>query len=278
MNNFGVIMNINVDVVKGNSKMTIPAKFIFHGIISKCKIMFDLIKEIKIIAPTNDTILIQGETGVGKDLFAKVIHEISKRKDSKFNEIECTSIPEGLFESELFGYKRGSFTGAIRDFEGQIASTNGGTVFLNEIGLLPLNMQGKILRLIEKKCFTPIGSTNTVNVDVRFICATNRNLLQLVFKNEFLPDLYYRLNEQVLNIPSLSKRKRDISLLARYFVEKLNEENEKSISGISRRGLELLLKHDYLGNVRELQKIIKCAYSRCDNHIISPSHLTDQNL
>jgi len=227
------------------------------------------------IATSNATVLIQGESGTGKELFANALHELSPRKDKPFIKVNCGALPETLLESELFGYKRGAFTDAKKDKPGRFQLAEGGTIFLDEIGEISKNIQVKLLRVLEKKEYEPLGSVQTEKANVRIIVATNRNLRALEQSGDFREDLYYRLNVITLNIPPLRERKEDIPLLIEHFMESFNQTVYGKINGITTQAMKLLLNHGYPGNVRELENIIEHAFILCRENYIAPKHLPD---
>jgi len=215
-----------------------------------------LISQIEKIANSDSTVLIYGESGTGKELVATTIHYLSKRRDKPLIKINSAAIPEGLVESELFGYEKGAFTGALKRKPGRFELANGGTLFLDEVGDLPLSAQAKLLRVIQERSFERVGGTETVNVDVRLIAATNKNLLEEVKKGRFREDLYYRLNVIPIMIPPLRERREDIPLLIEHFLKKYNSRLGKEVR-LSKEALDALLSYDYPGNVRELENIIE---------------------
>ncbi|PMP61637.1 MAG: sigma-54-dependent Fis family transcriptional regulator [Hydrogenobaculum sp.] len=213
----------------------------------------------KYVAEHNVNVLIEGETGTGKTLLAKYIHFLSPRRNKPFVKINCAAIPENLLESELFGYVKGAFTGAIKDKVGKVELANEGTLFLDEIGDMPLSIQAKILNLIQEKEIERLGDNKTLKVDVRIIAATNKDMRQLIKNRLFREDLYYRLNVVNITLPPLRDRKEDIPTLVRGFLEKFSEIHKKSVKSIRSEAIKLLLKYDYPGNVRELENIIEHA-------------------
>jgi DNA-binding NtrC family response regulator len=229
----------------------------FSEIVGKSKILKNTLTLISKIAKSDSTVLITGETGTGKELFANAIHQLSERKNSIFIKINCAAIPETLIESELFGYEKGAFTGANSSKFGKFEMANGGTIFLDEIGELPLLLQSKLLRVIQEKEVERLGSNKPVKIDVRVIAATNRNLEDEVKKGHFRSDLYYRLNVIPVNVPPLRERKEDIPLLINYFIEKLNRKTQKTINSISPTDLKQLMEYNWPGNIRELENIIE---------------------
>ncbi|WP_297887852.1 sigma 54-interacting transcriptional regulator [Sulfurihydrogenibium sp.] len=226
------------------------------GIIGKSKQILEIIDTIKKISNTSATVLLTGESGVGKEIFAKAIHNLSERSDKPFIKINCAAIPENLLESELFGYEKGAFTGANSTKKGKFELANGGTIFLDEIGDMPLLLQAKILRVLQEKEIERLGSTKPISIDVRIIAATNKNLEKMVYEGTFREDLYYRLNVISIHIPPLRERKEDIPLLIYYFLEKFNKMYGKNLT-ISKELLEYLQNYDWPGNVRQLQNTIE---------------------
>jgi formate hydrogenlyase transcriptional activator len=210
-----------------------------------------------IVAPTDSAVLLQGETGSGKELIAREIHRRSLRRDGPFVELNCSAIPGGLLESELFGHERGAFTGALTQSVGRFQLAHHGTLFLDEIGDLPLELQPKLLRALQKQEFERLGSTHTIRVDVRVITATNQDLFQMVRDRGFRADLYYRLNVFPITLPPLRERMEDIPLLARYFVRKYSHRMNKRVEAIPDEVIEILKHHDWPGNVRELQNFVE---------------------
>ncbi len=245
------------------------ANYTFNNIITKNDKMIDLINTTKKIAKTNCSVLIEAESGTGKELFAQAIHNESRRKDGPFVAVNCSAIPKELFESEIFGYESGSFTGALKGGRpGKFELANGGTIFLDEIGEVPLEMQAKLLRVLDNNRVVRVGGTYERDLDVRVVSATNRNLIDEISKGFFRQDLYYRLNVINVRIPPLRKRKNDIIELAKFFLNNLNEENESSNKCFSNNFEIELLKHPLTGNVRELKNIIQSAYYLADKDLI----------
>jgi two-component system, NtrC family, response regulator GlrR len=226
-------------------------------IISSSQQMQSLLAQAKLVAASDASVLIQGESGTGKELFAKAIHQASLRCKRPFVAINCAALPEALLESELFGHSKGAFSGALRDHQGLIQTANGGTLFLDEIGDMPLAIQAKLLRALQERVIRPVGSTNHVAIDVRVICATHKNLIEEMQKNQFREDLYYRINVVNLEIPSLAARREDITLLANYFLANLSKKYHKKINGFAPEALEIMLAAPWPGNVRQLQNIIE---------------------
>lgn len=224
---------------------------------SKSPSMVKVIKLINQVADTNSTVLIQGETGTGKELIAQALHQLSKRSSKAFIKINCTAIPETLLESELFGYEKGAFTGAINKKPGRFELADGGTLFLDEIGDLPLSIQVKLLRAIQEKEFERLGGLKTVKSDVRIITATNKDLEKAVKDGNFREDLFYRLNVVQINLPSLKERKEDIPDLIKYFLKKSSDISGKPLKSITPEVLTILLNYKWQGNIRELENVIE---------------------
>lgn len=216
--------------------------------------IFDIIKKV---ALTTTTILVTGETGTGKELVAEAIHRNSPRRDNPFIKINCSAIAENLMESELFGYEKGAFTGAVGSKPGRFELAHKGSLFLDEVGEVPKEMQVKLLRVLQDQEFERVGGINTIKVDVRLVAATNRNLLQEVKEGRFREDLYYRLNVMPIHIPPLRERKDDIPLLTEYFIQKFNRKLDRQVKGVDSEVMELFYDHDWPGNIRELENLIE---------------------
>jgi len=229
----------------------------FSGIIGKDPQMQNIYRLIEDIAPTDATVLIQGESGTGKELVARAIHRQSPRRDEPFIVINCSAYPATLLESELFGHEKGAFTGAIRQKFGRFEQADGGTVFLDEIGEIAPSAQIKLLRVLQSQKFERVGGEDTLEVNVRILAATNKDLLQEVKKSNFREDLFYRLNVIPMHLPSLRKRHNDIPLLARYFLRRFALEQNKEIQDFSSEAMRLLLDYPWPGNVRELENSIE---------------------
>ncbi len=227
-----------------------------HGIVGNSEAILNLIELIKKIAVTDSTVLITGESGTGKSLIARAIHFLSPRKEGPFITINCTAIPETLLEAELFGYEKGAFTGAYTSRRGKFEMANKGTIFLDEIGDMPLSLQGKILRVLQDKEIEPLGSEKVVKVDVRIIAATHRDLHALVKQGRFREDLYYRLNVVPIHIPPLRERKEDIPLLIEHFLKIYNSKYNKKVK-LSPDVIDPLITYDWPGNIRELENTIE---------------------
>ena len=252
------------------------AKYSFSNIITQNSKMEYLIKLAKKAADSNSTVLIEGESGTGKELFAHAIHKSSDRKYGAFVRVNCAAIPENLLESELFGYEAGAFTGANKKGKpGKFELANGGTIFLDEIGSMPLEMQAKLLRVIQERELERVGGTSTINLDLRIIVATNENLEKMVKENKFREDLYYRINVIRLNLPPLRERSGDIELLAKSLIKKLSNELDIKEKEISNKALQKLKSYDWPGNVRELQNFIERALNLAPEKTIYPEHLPE---
>lgn len=247
----------------------------FTNLIGKSEPMKKVFDIIAQVAPTNSNVLIQGKSGTGKELVAKAIHFNSKRKDKIFLPINCGAISENLIESELFGHKKGAFTGAAEDKQGLFKVADGGTLFLDEIADLPLNMQVKLLRAIEDKEFFPVGGTKPVSTDVRIIAATNQNLFEKTKSGEFREDLFYRLNVVEIKLPTLNERKDDIPLLVNHFIERYSKEMGKKVIGADNQTMKALIAHEWRGGVRELENIIERAIIFCNKEMLTINDLAD---
>ncbi len=254
-------------------RQEINALYSLDNIIGASKEMQKVFKLIATVASTGSTVLITGESGTGKELVARAIHYNSARKEQPFMVVDCGTIPENLMESELFGHTKGSFTGAIATEKGVLEAANGGTVFLDEISNLPLLMQVKLLRVLQEKEFRPVGSKKTVKIDIRFIAATNKDLLDMVKRGEFREDFFYRLNVFPINIPPLKNRKEDIPALAYHFLHKYSKEIGRDVPHISAEAMRQLIANDWPGNVRELENLIHRAVIVCDSRMLKPEHI-----
>jgi len=243
--------------LKAGELLAYPDDIERTGIIGASKSILNIFDAIKRVAPTTTTILINGETGTGKELVAEAIHRNSPRKNNPLIKINCAAIAETLMESELFGYEKGAFTGAAISKPGKFELAHKGTLFLDEVGEIPRDMQVKLLRVLQEQEFERVGGIKTIKVDVRFIAATNRNLQQSVQDGKFREDLYYRLNVFPVNVPPLRDRIDDILPLVDYFIEKFNKKLDLAITGVDQAVGELLLKHSWPGNIRELENLIE---------------------
>ncbi len=245
----------------------VDARQLFPGIIAESQAMRGVLSQIMKVAPTDSTVLIFGESGTGKELVATSIYEHSLRKDKPFIKLNCVAIPEQLLESELFGYEKGAFTGADSRKLGKFEIANHGTIFLDEIGDMPINLQAKLLRVLQEREFERVGGTESIKVDVRFIAATNKDLEKMVKEGQFREDLYYRLNVFALYLPQLKERKEDIPSLVERFLKNVKTTHVNS------EALQLLMGHSWPGNIRELQNIIERAVVMCDEGVIEMAHL-----
>ena len=235
----------------------IRTEYNFEEIIGESAALKRILKQVETVAPTDSTVLIQGETGTGKELIARAIHSLSKRRERTFVRINCAAIPTGLLESELFGHERGAFTGAIAQKVGRFELAHGGTLFLDEVGDVPLELQSKLLRVLQEQEFERLGSNRTIRVDVRLVAATNRDLAQMVTDKQFRSDLYYRFNVFPITAPSLRARPEDIPLLVRYFAQKYARLMSKRIETIPAGAMTALAKYHWPGNIRELENLIE---------------------
>ena len=251
----------------------VSEKYVFEDIITQYKPLIDVLKEFPKIAASSVPVLFEGESGVGKEIFANVLQNLSLRKDNEFVKINCAALPDTLLESELFGYKKGAFTDAHKDKPGLFLLADKGTVFLDEIAEMSFPLQSKLLRAVESGEFIPLGGTKREKADVRILAATNKNLLSQVEIGNFREDLYYRLNVVNITIPPLRERKSDIPLFAEYFVDHLNIINEKHIEGIADDALKILINHKFPGNVREMRNIMEHAFIFCKTGHIQVQHL-----
>lgn len=241
------------------------------GVSSHMQKVFDLAQRA---AATKTTVLITGESGTGKELVARAIHRHSARAEYPFVVINCGGIPETLLESELFGYRKGAFTGATKDKKGLLEAAHGGTLFLDEVGDLPLSLQVKLLRMVQEKTFIPVGGTEELKVDVRIISATNKDLAKMVREGSFREDLYYRLNVIHIAVPPLRERPEDIPLLARHFLKKYAEQTGKEVTEISSFAMDCLMQYHFPGNVRELENIIERGVALARTSIMLPDSLS----
>ncbi|MBO8130343.1 MAG: sigma-54-dependent Fis family transcriptional regulator [Candidatus Marinimicrobia bacterium] len=258
----------------------IHSKFNENIIIGKSPAIQNVFQLIKKVANSNSNILITGKSGTGKELVARAIHQASPRANAPFIPINCGAIPENLFESELFGFKKGSFTGATMDKDGVFRAANGGTLFLDEVGEIPIHIQVKLLRAIESKEIKPLGSNTTLKVDVRVLSATNKDLKKEIEEGNFREDLYYRLNIIEIHLPSLNERREDIPLLIEHFIRKYNHELKRKVRGVDNETMKVLMNYNYKGEVRELENMIERAVLLCEGDYITlkdlPPHTASQ--
>jgi PAS domain S-box-containing protein len=249
----------------------------FEDIVSKNEKMFKLFSILPQIAESNSTVLIEGASGTGKELFARALHYSSPNKEGPFVAVNCGALPDTLIESELFGYKAGAFTNARQDKPGRFAMAQNGSIFLDEIGDISPAIQIRLLRVLQEKVYEPLGATKAVKTNARVIAATHRNIEKLVGKGKFREDLYFRINVIKLSIPPLAERKEDIPLLVDHFIERLNHEKDKHIMGIDQEAITALMLHDWSGNVRELENAVEHASVLCREDMIRlqdlPAHL-----
>ncbi len=247
--------------------------YTFEDIVGQSKPMRSIFRVLPQIAESDSTILIEGESGTGKELFARAIHNLSKRKHNRFVAINCGALPDTLLESELFGYKAGAFTDAKKDKIGRLAHARGGTVFLDEIGETSPAMQVRLLRVLQERCIEPLGALDPVKINVRIIAATNKDLAQQVKSGEFRNDLFYRIRIVRLKLPRLCEKRVDIPLLVDYLVAKFNRIQDKQITGVSEEVMSLFMKYQFPGNVRELENIIEQSFVLCSGNVIKTAHL-----
>ncbi len=249
-----------------------------EDIISKSPKMHKLFGILPDIAESESTVLIQGPSGSGKELFGRAIHNLSPRKNSNYVVINCGTLPGQLFESELFGYKKGAFTDAKADKKGKLAFADGGTVFFDEIGELPLSTQVKLLRLLQEREYEPLGSTKPIKANIRVIAATNKDLKKLVAQAKFRDDLYFRLAVVKFDLPSLKEKREDIPFLVDHFIRKFNAKTGKKIISVSPNVMNIIMRYDFPGNVRELENIIEHGFVLCRGSIIKREHLPPELL
>jgi len=250
----------------------------FEGIIGSSQALCWVLDQIRTVAPTDSTVLIEGETGTGKELIAHAIHMQSQRRNRPFVKLNCAAIPLDLLESELFGHEKGAFTGAVMQRIGRFEAANGGTLFLDEIGDIPLELQAKLLRVLQEQEFERLGSSYTRRVDVRVVAATNQDLIELVGNKQFRMDLYYRLNVFPIALPPLRQRLDDIPILVAHFVRKFGERMSKRISKISQRDMDALMHYPWPGNIRELQNFIERAVILTKGDVLQPPSLPSPML
>ncbi len=243
------------------------------GVIASDPQMLRVCRTIEKVAPTNVTCTLLGESGTGKEVFARAVHSLSPRSDKRFVAINCAAVPENLMESELFGYEKGAFTGAAKRTLGKVELAHDGTLFLDEIGDMPLPLQAKLLRFLQERVIERIGGREEIAVDVRVVCATNKNLEAMVANNTFREDLYYRICEMVVEIPPLRERQGDKILLARHFLEKFAAQQQRKISGFSAEATEAIEGYQWPGNIREMENKIKRAVIMCEGKYVTPMDL-----
>ncbi|MDY0006250.1 MAG: PEP-CTERM-box response regulator transcription factor [Spongiibacteraceae bacterium] len=243
------------------------------GVIASDPAMLKVCRTIEKVAPTNVTCAILGESGTGKEVIAKAIHSLSPRIDARFVAINCAAVPENLMESELFGYEKGAFTGANKRTLGKVEVAHEGTLFLDEIGDMPLSLQAKLLRFLQERVIERVGGREEIPVDVRVVCATNKNLEQMVADGSFREDLYYRVCEMIIHLPPLRERQGDKILLARHFLQRYAEEQQRKITGFTQEAAEAIETYHWPGNIREMENKIKRAVIMCEDKLVTPADL-----
>jgi len=256
----------------------IESRYSLGDIIGRSAAMRSLFELVPVVADSDSTVLIRGQSGTGKELFARAIHDLSPRREKRFVPINCGALPDTLLESELFGHKAGAFTDARRDRPGRFAVANGGTIFLDEIGDISLAMQVRLLRVLQERVFEPLGSVEPVAVDVRIITATHQDLSELVSKGIFREDLYYRINVFQLDLPPLRDRREDIPLLVDHFIARFNALQQKNVRGVSDEVMNVLMRHDFPGNARELENAVEHAFVLCRGGMIELRHFPKEIL
>lgn len=263
------------DLVRGREQMVeqLGEDATFHNLVGKSGAMEKLFEMVRKLSKVKSNVLILGESGTGKELFARALHFNGPMRDKPFIAVNCGAIPITLIESELFGYRRGAFTGAIRDKVGYFEAANGGTLFLDEISTLPISVQSSLLRVLEERVVVPVGDTHPRAINVRIVAATNRDLGKMVTANEFREDLLFRLNVVPLVLPPLRNRKEDIPLLVHHFLEKYTRQMNKSLPGVTNGAMRVLLNHEWRGNVRELENVMERAVIFADERPIGVQDL-----
>jgi len=256
-------------------RVQLDKRFGLHGMIGETGEVQRIFDQIRLIAPTKVTILVDGESGTGKEVLARAIHQASPRSRKPFVAVHCAALPENLLESELFGHERGAFTGAIARKPGRFEQADGGTIFLDEVGEIPLAMQVKLLRVLEAREIQRVGGTETIKVDVRVIAATNRELSEEVAEGRFREDLYYRLNVVQITLPPLRARRADIALLSRHFLNELATEHGRQAPELTREAMEVLQAYHWPGNIRELRNVMENTFVFLRSNQITPSELPD---
>jgi len=255
----------------------LEGRFELGDMVSRSPLMRKIFDMLPLVSANDTTVLIQGETGTGKELLARAIHSLSRRAKGPFVAVNCGALPDTLLESELFGYKAGAFTGADRDKPGRFALAKGGTLFLDEVGDITPALQGRLLRVLQEKIYEPLGDTRSNKADIRVVAASNRDLADLVQKGTFRQDLFYRLHVVRLDLPPLRKRKEDIPLLTDHLIKQLNTLRKRNVTGIRPPAMAILMGHDYPGNIRELENIIEYSFVLCpDGKMIEPRHLPEE--
>jgi formate hydrogenlyase transcriptional activator len=265
----GCVPQLQEELGGENAKIGSGARF--DEIVGKSEALKHILREIETVAPANSTVLIYGETGTGKELIARAVHSLSSRRSSAFVKLNCAAIPAGLLESELFGHEKGAFTGAIAQRIGRFEMAHKGTMFLDEIAEMPLELQPKLLRVLQEREFERLGSTRTLRTDTRLIAATNRPLKLMVEEQKFRSDLYYRLNVFPIRLPALRERTDDIPLLVGHFVREFSRRNDRMIDTIPSETMEALIRYPWPGNIRELQNVIERAVILSRGHVLTVS-------
>jgi len=254
----------------------IKHQYTFEDIVGKSKAFQKIFAILPDIAESESTVLIEGASGSGKELLARAVHNFSLRRNKPYVAVNCGTLPPNLFESELFGYIRGAFTDAKRDKPGRLALAEGGTIFFDEVSELPAATQVKLLRVLQEREYEPLGGIKTVKTNVRVVAATNAKLAELVSQGKFRDDLYFRLAVVRLALPPLRQRREDIPLLVEHFVQRFNTKRGKQISGVTPAVMEILMRHDFPGNVRELENLIEYGFVLCHNRLIDVRHLPEE--
>jgi two-component system response regulator PilR (NtrC family) len=254
-------------------KQELNSRFDIGQIIGKSPAIQEVFEMIRKVAPTKSNVLITGESGTGKELVARAIHSLASQNGNRFLAINCSAIPESLLESELFGHIKGSFTSACQDKKGLFECARGGTLFLDEIGHMPMSCAVKLLRAVEHKQIIPVGSTEPVDIDLRLIAATNKDLVQEIKAGRFREDLYYRMNVVGIHLPPLCERKEDIPLLVEHFIKKYNDEMGKNCIGVSDEVMRLFMSYEWKGNIREMQNVIERAVIFAEDDVIKMSDI-----
>ncbi|MCJ7837114.1 sigma-54 dependent transcriptional regulator [Cuneatibacter sp. NSJ-177] len=273
MENALAVRSLSHQVIRLNHEIDNMRSSQYGGIIGASMEMQNVFELIRKVKDLDTSVTIVGESGTGKELVARAIHDMGRRKSQPFVAINCAAIPEGLLEGELFGHKRGAFTGAVADQRGKLEAAQGGILFLDEIGDMSLNLQSKLLRVLQEREYTPLGSNEVRKLDICVVAATNRDLTAMIREGDFRADLYYRLNVVEINLPPLRDRKQDIPLLSDYFIQRYNKEKGLHIQGMDEQARHLLLAYDYPGNVRELANVLEYAAIMCDQNFISEKDL-----
>jgi formate hydrogenlyase transcriptional activator len=253
--NFSQVSGLGVDQIYFESETS--AEDCFDGIVGRSRALQSVLEQVAIVAPTDSTVLLHGETGTGKELIAQAIHKLSSRRERTFVRMNCAAIPSGLLESELFGHEKGAFTGALMQRKGRFELADGGSLFLDEIGDISLELQPKLLRAVQEQEFERLGSARTIQVNVRMIAATHRDLAAMIRDQEFREDLFYRFNVFPIEIPPLRERREDIPLLVHFFVSRLSRRMQKCIRSIQKNAMETLVNADWPGNIRQLENFIE---------------------